>query len=167
MLNGAAGFGEAVDIDGTTLVVGAPSDTEGASYVHGTAYVFTFADGDWTLADRLMVPGNQGYTIMGGDRFGEAVSISGDTLVVGAPWDDEGGSSSGAAYVFVRSNGNWIFKISWWPQILVMLIGLAVRYRYQGISLLLALNGIMNCVAQLCLCPEQWQLDAASQVDRQ
>ena len=34
------------------------------------------------------------------DRFGASVSISGDTLVVGAPYEDAGGSEAGAAYVF-------------------------------------------------------------------
>ncbi len=36
--------------------------------------------------------------------FGEAAAVSGDTIVVGAPG---GGSSSGAAFVFVRSGTTW------------------------------------------------------------
>lgn len=54
------------------------------------------------------------------DRFGLAVAISGDTLVVGAPGEDSSaqgingdqsgnaGSNSGAAYVFVRNAGTWV-----------------------------------------------------------
>ncbi|MCZ6613411.1 MAG: FG-GAP repeat protein, partial [Thaumarchaeota archaeon] len=41
------------------------------------------------------------------DDFGDSVSISGDTAVVGSPFDDDGGSNSGSAYVFVRSAGTW------------------------------------------------------------
>jgi len=41
------------------------------------------------------------------DGFGTAVAISGDTVVVGAPWDDDAGTVSGSAYVFVRSGGTW------------------------------------------------------------
>jgi hypothetical protein len=41
------------------------------------------------------------------DRFGYSVSVSGDTVVVGAYGDDDGGSSSGSAYVFVRDAGMW------------------------------------------------------------
>ena len=50
------------------------------------------------------------------DLFGASVALSGDTLVVGAPWEDgnaTGGeadnsaSSAGAAYVFTRANGVW------------------------------------------------------------
>ncbi|MCF6317675.1 MAG: FG-GAP repeat protein [Proteobacteria bacterium] len=47
----------------------------------------------------------------GGDRFGASVAIDGDTLVVGAITEDgdDGGAenNSGAAYVFVQSNGIW------------------------------------------------------------
>ncbi len=54
-----------------------------------------------------------------GDRFGYAVALSGDTLVIGARYEDSaatgvngnqsdnGAEESGAAYVFVRSNGEW------------------------------------------------------------
>ncbi len=42
------------------------------------------------------------------DFFGRSVSISGDTAVIGAQGDDDNGSNSGSAYVFVRdSSGGW------------------------------------------------------------
>src|SRR5690349_12315135 len=40
-------------------------------------------------------------------RFGHSVAIDGDTAVVGAIFDDEKGDDAGAAYVFVRSGGQW------------------------------------------------------------
>ena len=40
-----------------------------------------------------------------GDHFGESVAISGDTAVVGAPWDD---GPAGAARVHARSLGGAI-----------------------------------------------------------
>jgi FG-GAP repeat/HYR domain len=41
-----------------------------------------------------------------GDLFGWSVAISGDTVVVGVPFDDgAAGSDQGSAYVFVRSSG--------------------------------------------------------------
>ena len=43
-----------------------------------------------------------------GDLFGWSVAISGDTAIFGATGDDEFASSSGAAYVFVRSGDSWI-----------------------------------------------------------
>jgi trimeric autotransporter adhesin len=42
------------------------------------------------------------------DVFGTTLALSGDTLVVGAPFQDGGSSDSGAAYVFVRdTTGGW------------------------------------------------------------
>jgi trimeric autotransporter adhesin len=52
------------------------------------------------------------------DQFGFSAAISGDTIVIGAPGEDsnstgvgsaptESAEDSGAAYVFVRSNGSW------------------------------------------------------------
>ncbi len=53
------------------------------------------------------------------DSFGAAVAISGDTMVIGAPWESGGGPgvngdqasnslpASGAVYVFVREAGVW------------------------------------------------------------
>ena len=42
-----------------------------------------------------------------GDQFGNSVAVSGDTAVVGAYANDDGGSTSGSAYVFVRSGTTW------------------------------------------------------------
>ena len=42
------------------------------------------------------------------DSFGKAVAIEGDTAVVGAYQDDDGGLVSGSAYIFVRGDlGDW------------------------------------------------------------
>ncbi|MDX1980464.1 MAG: FG-GAP repeat protein [Bryobacteraceae bacterium] len=42
------------------------------------------------------------------DNFGHAVAISGNVVVVGAPYDDVGTrADQGSAYVFLRSNGVW------------------------------------------------------------
>jgi hypothetical protein len=37
-----------------------------------------------------------------GDYFGWSVVISGNTVMVGAPYDDDGGGESGSTYVFRR-----------------------------------------------------------------
>ena len=42
-----------------------------------------------------------------GDQFGRSVGISGDTMVVGADLDDDNATSTGSAYVFVRSGSTW------------------------------------------------------------
>ena len=42
-----------------------------------------------------------------GDELGHWAGISGDTVVLGAPGDDDLGVSSGGAYIFTRSAGAW------------------------------------------------------------
>jgi len=43
-----------------------------------------------------------------GDSFGESVSLSGDTTVVGAVQGNHaGGTDAGSAYVFVRNGASW------------------------------------------------------------
>lgn len=41
------------------------------------------------------------------DTFGGPVAISGDTMVVGAPNDDDNGENTGSAYIYTRSGGTW------------------------------------------------------------
>ncbi len=41
------------------------------------------------------------------DYLGYAVALSGDTALVGAPYDDETGMEQGSAYVFVRNGATW------------------------------------------------------------
>ncbi|PYS74673.1 MAG: hypothetical protein DMF69_01095 [Acidobacteria bacterium] len=41
------------------------------------------------------------------DYFGWSVAISGDTAIVGAHEDDEGGTFQGSAYIFVRNGAEW------------------------------------------------------------
>jgi hypothetical protein len=43
----------------------------------------------------------------GADEFARAVAVSGDTIVVGSPLDDDNGMSSGSVYVFTRPPGGW------------------------------------------------------------
>lgn len=122
---GDDGFGHAVAIDGDRIVVGAPFEDSGASGVNGdgtddgsasagAAYVFV-RDGDTWSQEAYLKASNTGA----GDAFGTSVSISGDTVVVGARFEDSDASgvggdgssnaanNSGAAYVFVRDGSSW------------------------------------------------------------
>jgi hypothetical protein len=101
--DGAPGdrFGFRVCLDGHTAIVGAPKhDASGPDA--GAAYVFIRDGSGWTQEQKL-VPGDAAA----GDQNGWSVAIQGDTALVGAPTDDDAGSNSGAAYVFVRTGPTW------------------------------------------------------------
>ena len=95
-------FGTAVSIDGDTLVIGAPNYVPEPTGP-GSVYVFTRdVKGNWTDFVNLVV-----CDAACGDGFGAAVSIDGDTIIVGAP-AAANGDLSGAAYVFTRNEqGDW------------------------------------------------------------
>jgi FG-GAP repeat len=98
--NGCHLFGIAVALDGDTAVVGASRENERM----GAAYVFVRdGQGVWARQQRLTTSDPSTYP-----HFGSAVALQGDTLVVGAEFQDvEGTIYRGAAHVFVRSAGNW------------------------------------------------------------
>jgi hypothetical protein len=84
-------FGWATSIDGNTAVIGAPGENSGC----GSAYIFKRVSNSWVQAARLTAS-----DAAGGDWFAEVVSVSGNTVVMGASYDDDYGTSSGSAYVF-------------------------------------------------------------------
>ena len=94
-------FGNAVAMDGTTVLVGAPG-VDDAGPEAGAAYVFVQVGEEWIQQARLIADDLGIF-----DRFGSAVSVHGDTAIIGAHGKDEGGTDSGAAYVFVRSGASW------------------------------------------------------------
>ena len=96
-------FGFAVDIDGTTAVVGVPKDDDAGSN-SGSVYVFVKEGNEWKQQAKFIA----GDTARS-DSFGEVVSIERDTLVVGAPGHSHAGIRfSGAVYVFGRQGGKWV-----------------------------------------------------------
>ncbi|NQU24736.1 MAG: FG-GAP repeat protein, partial [Candidatus Nealsonbacteria bacterium] len=46
------------------------------------------------------------------DKFGHSVAISGNTAIVGAGWDDDGGEDSGSAYLFNVRMGSQLSKLT-------------------------------------------------------
>jgi hypothetical protein len=98
-----------VSISGDTIVVGAygednPADDCGAAYVFGRNHGGPDA---WGQIRRLTASNAEDN-----DNFGFSVAISGDVVVVGAPYEDGGvtGLDRGMAYVFERNEGgkdNW------------------------------------------------------------
>lgn len=114
----------ALSADGNTLAVAASSEDSAAIGINGVqaddsangagaVYVYSRSGGIWQTTPVYIKPGNTDA----GDNFGIrlALSADGDTLAVGAYGEDGNGSDpadnsapgAGAAYVFIRSAGNW------------------------------------------------------------
>lgn len=120
-------FGTSMAVSGNTLVVGAPREDSNALGVDGdqandlavdagAVYVFIRTGMTWTQQAYLKASNT---TNSDHGRFGTAVSISGDTILVGAAGDSSnatgangdqnnlGAPGSGAAYVFTRTGSVW------------------------------------------------------------
>ncbi len=122
-----------ISIDNDTIVVGSfcenstttaiinGADLSGADNLgnaNGAAYVFFRSGTTWSHQAYLKSPNNEVN-----DRFGEWVGISGDTIAVGAIYEDssttaiingsdlsgtdDAGNNNGAVYVFTRSGAIW------------------------------------------------------------
>jgi hypothetical protein len=95
--SGAAGgnaLGRSVAVTGGTVVVGANGHDGGA----GAGYVFTQVGTGW----RQAILTGTGAVV--GDLFGQAVAVSGGTIVAGAVGYDR---DMGRAFVFTRTVGGW------------------------------------------------------------
>jgi hypothetical protein len=116
-------FGYSVAVDGDTVAVGALEEDSSTTGVNGTpnetardagaAFVFVRHGTNWTQQAYL-----KAHQVSAEDKFGMSVGVSGDTVVVGAFWEngsatgvdgtpDESAADAGAAYVFARSGTNW------------------------------------------------------------
>ncbi|MFM1868954.1 MAG: hypothetical protein RL591_2362 [Planctomycetota bacterium] len=103
--DGATGddFGYSVSLSGDTLAVGVRYDDVGASLDQGSVRVFTRSGSSWSAQATLTASDGAA-----GDYFGSSVSLSGDTLAVGAPYDDVGANGNhGSVRIFVRSGTTW------------------------------------------------------------
>jgi hypothetical protein len=96
-------FGGWVSVSGDTAVVGAADDDNAGGGNAGSAYVFVRSGTVWTQQRKLTAS-----DAAADDFFGASVSVSGDTAVVGALFDDcAAGNNCGSAYVYVRSGVVW------------------------------------------------------------
>jgi len=119
-------LGQAVAVDGNTVVIGALSESSKARQVNGdqadnsahqagAAYVFVRSGTNWNQQAYL-----KALNAEAGDAFGYTVGISGDIVVAGAQGESSNATGvngnarnnsafwAGAAYVFVRSGSSWL-----------------------------------------------------------
>ncbi len=114
-----------VALSGDTLAVGAALEQSAATGINddqsdnsadnaGAAYVFTRTAGVWSQQAYIKASNTDAE-----DEFGWSVALSGDTLAVGAQFEDgnatginddqsdNSAADSGAVYVFTRNAGVW------------------------------------------------------------
>lgn len=101
--DGASGnnFGTSVSISGNTLAVGAHFDDARADNA-GATYIFSRGNRGWSQSQKLTASDSDE-----GDLFGYSVSISGNTLAIGAFADDDKALNAGSVYVFERQVSGW------------------------------------------------------------
>jgi hypothetical protein len=91
------GFGYSVSMDSNRLVVGANIIDTGGLTNAGAVYIFALNDGIWAQVDKLIA-----NTPTADARFGTAVSLYADNLVIGSPGIN---NDTGSAYIFTYDNG--------------------------------------------------------------
>ncbi|MGB7291602.1 MAG: FG-GAP repeat protein [Thermodesulfobacteriota bacterium] len=116
-------FGDSLDIDGDTIVVGAHKADDppgcftngippvGCAANIGAVYIYqdTSVAGDWSSISEKKITSSEPLASF--DEFGFSVAIDGDTVVVGQPGDSDKCEEAGAAFIFHDTSvlGNWLF----------------------------------------------------------
>ncbi|MFM7905904.1 MAG: FG-GAP repeat protein [Microcystis sp.] len=85
-------FGYSVSLSGTSALIGAPFDNTSASLT-GSAYLFDTTTGN--LLQTFNNPTPEYY-----DNFGNSVSLSGISALIGAPFDNTSATDAGSAYLY-------------------------------------------------------------------
>jgi hypothetical protein len=89
-------LGVSVSVSGDTAIVGAVGDDG----LRGSGYVYRWNGSAWEQETKLTAG-----DAVAGDYFGWSASVSGDTVIVGTPYDD---SSRGSAYVYRWNGSTWV-----------------------------------------------------------
>lgn len=99
-------FGYSVAVQGNFVFVGEAKAQNAFGDVVGAVHVFeNVGANNWQL--RTSLYGNQ-LDGSNGRRFGHAIAVSGNTLVVGAPRENQDiFTTAGAVYVYTGSGANW------------------------------------------------------------
>lgn len=96
-----ARFGNAVALHGDRILAGAYAQDVLAT-ASGAAHVFEWDGAAWSATALLSASDGQIS-----DWFGFSVALHGRVALVGAYFDDDFGSTSGSAYVYVKSDTGW------------------------------------------------------------
>ena len=102
-----------------TLSASPSSGVNGEMYFNTTDLALFIYDGEWKKVTQSATTPTYDWTttaqqakivssdLQVGDDYGYSVALEGDTAVVGARYEDTGGTSAGSVYVFTRSGTSW------------------------------------------------------------
>lgn len=96
-------FGRTVALDGNSALVGASFAEVDGNYGQGGTYLFGLNPTSNTWEEQTIITTSDGES---NDRFGEAVALSGNTILVGAFKEDQQSENAGAAYFFEIAGPN-------------------------------------------------------------
>ncbi len=94
-------FGYRVSIYSDSCIIGAYLEDTGEDDA-GSVYIYTRSGTTWSLEQEINNP-----SPVADDKFGDRVSIYGDTCIISAYGDDTGESSAGSVYIYTRSGTTW------------------------------------------------------------
>ena len=102
-----------------TLSASPGSGVNGEMYFNTADLALYIYDGEWKKVTQSATTPSYDWTataqqakivssdLQEGDDYGYSVALDGDTAVVGARYEDTGGTSAGSVYVFTRSGTSW------------------------------------------------------------
>lgn len=118
-------FGYYVSISGDYAIVGAPYDDDKGE-MSGSAYIFKNTGSNWIEEQKLTASDGAES-----DLFG-FVSINEDYAIIGAPYNDDMGSNTGAVYIFKNDGSGWIEEEKLIPADTEIFIGFGVTITING-----------------------------------
>jgi len=96
-------FGMSLALSDDTALIGVPFDNTASGTDAGSAYIFSRSGSTWYQQAKLT-----SADAAAGDIFGSSVSLSNNTALISAPYDNTpAGTYTGSAYVFTRSGTIW------------------------------------------------------------
>ena len=117
-------YGQSVSIAGVWTVIGAPEHDNSNGTDAGAVFVYHFNGTTWDSIQMLKAYGGDP-----GDGFGYSVSVSGNYLIVGAPFRQNG---AGAIYIFHYDGNNWSQQALFKPGIIGMQDNYGVSVDIEG-----------------------------------
>lgn len=129
-------YGGQISLSGEVAAIGVSVDHENGDN-SGAVYVYRFsAQNGWQQEQKLVANDSRAE-----QRFGGAVSVRGDLLIVGADQDNQSGTNSGSAYIFRKNQDDQ------WLQEQKLMASDAVAFDFFGSSV--SIDGQLALVGSL------------------